>query len=218
MSTVAEDLPRTVVVVGEGVASAVPDRCVIAVSLRVVRDTVAEAIGEVASLADAAMAAMRNAGLDDADLGTRNLGVQDWIDHTQPRVTARIATYTFTIAVRGLSDVSALVNVLATTAGDSLQINGIAFSHSDPEPLRAIARRGAVADARARAEQLADAAGLRLGDVLAVSEAPVMGPGWFGRAVSARASREPPPPMPIMPGDQTVRVQVEVTYAFAPSD
>lgn len=214
MASADDELARTIVVVGEGIASAVPDRCVIAVSLRVMRDTVAEAIADVASLADAAITAMRAAGVDEADLATRNLDVQDWIDHTQSRVAARVATYTFTVAVRGLRDVSALVNELAKTAGDSLQINGITFAHSDPAPLQAAARRDAVADARARAEQLAEASGLRLGDVLAIGEAPVMG-GYFGPAISLRAAREAPPPMPMMPGDQRVRVRVEVTYAFA---
>jgi uncharacterized protein YggE len=219
MAGADEALPRVIVVVGDGVASAVPDRCVIGVSLRVMRDTVADAIRDVASMADAAMVAMREAGVEEADLGTRNLNVQDWIDHQQQRVTARIATYAFTIAVNGVDGVSALVTALSASAGDSLQINGITFSHSDAEPLRAVARREAVADARTRAEQLAAAAGLRLGDVVAIHEgaAHVGAGGFVARAVRGRASGEGTPPMPIMPGDQTVRVTVEVTYAIAPS-
>jgi uncharacterized protein YggE len=210
-----EDLRRVIVVVGEGTASAVPDRCVIAASLRVMRDTVAEAIHDVAALADAAVAAMREAGVAEADLGTRNLNVQDWFDHQGQRVTARVATYTFTIAVGGVEGVSGLLTALSAAIGDELQINGISFAHSDAEPLQRIARRDAVADATERATQLAAAAGLRLGDVLTITEEAGAGAGrWFGRAIMSRAAGDASPPMPITPGDQTVRVRVEMTFAL----
>jgi uncharacterized protein YggE len=187
------------------------------VILRVMRDTVADAIADVATLADTAISAMRAAGVDPADLGTRNLNVQDWIDHQQQRVTARIATYAFTMTVNGVDAVSTLLSSLSAAIGDELQINGISFAHSDPEPLRRIARREAVADAAERARELADAAGLQLGDVLSIAEGVSGGSGrWFGTAVMARAAADSAPSMPITPGDQTVRVRIEMTYAIGP--
>jgi uncharacterized protein YggE len=206
---------RTVVVVGHGVANAVPDRCIIGVTLRATRETVAEAIAEVASLADAAMNALRRASVDGSDLSTQNVHVQDWIDHQQQRVTARIATYTFTVTVRDLGEVSALVNLLAETVGDALQIQGIAFSHSDSASLLADARRDAVADANARAEQLADAAAARIGQILSIDEGSATDGGWTGYAAASRAAHElSGPAMPMNPGAHTVTARVVITYSL----
>jgi uncharacterized protein YggE len=200
-------------VVGHGVANAVPDRCVITVALRVMRDSVAEAVAEVAALGDAALNALRGASVDGADLSTQNVHVQDWIDHQQQRVTARVATYTFTVAVRDLGEVSALVSLLAETVGDALQIQGIAFSHSDAAALLADARRDAVADANARAEQLAHAASARIGPILAIQEGSATG-GWTGYAVASRAHEMSGPAMPMHPGSHAVTASVVVTYSL----
>ena len=207
---------RTIVVAGVGFASAVPDECVLTISLKVMRDTVADAVDEVAALAGAAIAALRDQGVADSDVRTVNVGVQDWFDHQQQRVTARVATYTLTVHGRRLADVPVLIRRLTTAAGDALHIDGIGFAHSDPGPLRAAARADAVADARSRAEQLAAAAGLRVGGVLNISEGAEPGDRWFGRAVSFSARAAAAPEMPVQPGDLRVTVRVEVAYALEP--
>ena len=210
-----EEPRRTVVVVGHGVANAVPDRCIIGVTLRVMRESVTEAISEVASLADAAMNALREASVDGSDLSTQNVHVQDWIDHQQQRVTARIATYTFTVTVRDLDEVSALVSLLGETVGDALQIQGITFSHSDSAALLADARRNAVADANALAALLADAAGARIGQILTIDEDTATTGGWAGFAVARRAAHElSGPAMPMNPGAHTVTARVVITYSL----
>jgi hypothetical protein len=77
------------------------------------------------------------------------------------------------------------------------------------------ARRAAVADARARAEQLAEAAGVGLGALVEIREGTgtVSGmPRGFARAMRVPASAAA---MPVEPGDQTVHVRVELTFAIA---
>jgi uncharacterized protein YggE len=211
MDSSDDAIRRTVVVVGQGSASAVPDRCVVSVSLRVMCEAVADAIRDVAAVANDAMAALRAVGIDDADVRTRNLGVQDWFDQQQQRVSAHVATYLFSVGGIGLSQVPTVISALAEVAGDALHIDGITFSHSDPAPLYAIARRDAVVDARTRAEQLADAAGVRLGEILMISEG-VDGGG--GAASVGRMHTVAAAAMPITPGDQTVAVRIAVTFAI----
>jgi uncharacterized protein len=196
----------------------VPDRCAISASLRVMSESVAEAISGVASLADAAMTAMRELGVDDSAVSTQNVHVQDWFDPQQQRMTARVAIYTFAIAVRNLREVSAVVALLATTAGDALQIQGIGFSHSDQASLLAVARRDAVADARMRAEQLADAAAVRIGHILAIDErideSSSASARWAAATLRSGGPELSGPAMPINPGSQNVTVRVMVTYAL----
>jgi uncharacterized protein YggE len=205
---------RTLVVAGHGEATMVPDRCTITASLRVMSESVADAIGTVASLADATWKALRQSGIADSDLSTQNVHVQDWIDHEQRRVTARVATYAFTIDVRSLHEVSSVVTLLAATAGDALQIQAIGFSHSDLGALSAIARRHAVADAAARAQQLADAAGVQIGEILTIDEASTVSAGWAARAVSGGARLMSGSDMPMNPGTRSVTAHVVVTYVL----
>ena len=213
MPSIEDQQQRTIVVVGSGAESAIADRCTIAVSLRVMRDSVADAIAAVASLADAAMNTIRETGVDDTDVRTQDLHVQDWFDAEQAQVTSRVATYMLTVEVRDLGEVSSLVSRLAETTGDALQVQSIVFSHSDHETLLAAARRAAVADAKVRAEELAEAAGVGLGEILTISEGSGATGGWRGYAVSAGA-RLAGPEMPIAPGAHSVTARVVVTYAL----
>jgi uncharacterized protein YggE len=182
----------------------------IGVALNSIQATVGEAVREVSGLAETVLGALTQAGFAESDLPTRNLSVRDWVDHQQQRVTSRVATYSFAIVVRDLADVSGVVQMLTDAAGDALQIQGISFVHSDPAALQAIARRNAIEDANARAEQLAAAAGLRLGHVRSIQEGAA---GPFSHAV-ARAVASGPETMPVNPGNQAVSVRVTVEFAL----
>jgi uncharacterized protein len=199
-------------VTGEGVALAAPDSCMLSVALNVSRDTVVDALRDVTTIADAAIERLRAAGFADVDLPTRNLSVRDWLDHRTERVTARVASYAFAIVVNELDRLPAAVEALTASAGDALQIQGIAFAHRDPEPLRASARRAAVADAQARAHQLATSAGLRLGAILSIREGSAIGWSVYSTVAVERAS------LPVNPGTAPVTAQVTITFALEPGD
>jgi uncharacterized protein len=204
------DDPR-LVVVGEGISLARPDSCIIGVVLNAVRDTIADALRDVAVLADGAITALRDAGYDDVDLPTRNLSVRDWLDPQTHQVTGHVGSYQFAIVVRDLALVSTVVDVLGKTTGDALQIQGIAFGHSDPAPLLTEARRAAVQDAQSRAEELATAAGVRLGRIRLMQEGvPTVSVG----GTAARKSSAQEVSAPINPGSQPVSVRVTVAFAI----
>ena len=88
------------------------------------------------------------------------------------------------------------------TAGQVLQaaieagansISGLTFTLGDPEPVKDSARALAVADARNRADVLADAAGVRVGKVLAIREVSLSLPPIFrGGAADEAASGQVP--------------------------
>jgi len=206
------DEPR-VVVVGEGISLARPDSCTIGIVLNVMRDSAAGAIRDVAAAADLAIAALRDVGLRDADLPTRNLSVRDWFDPQTREVAARVGSYQFAIVVRDLAAVSTVVEALAGAVGEAFQIQGIAFTHSNRAPLEAAARHDAVEDAKARAEQLAAAAGVRLGRIETIHEGVTTLP--VGRAVAARA---PEFAVPIEPGVQQITVRVTVAFGLDGSE
>ncbi len=89
---------------------------------------------------------------------------------------------------------------------------GVNFSVADPAALEAEARANAMADARKRAESLAELGGLTLGDIVVISEVvgqPAFPMGMGGVAMEMAASAPG-----ISPGQLSYQVQVQVTYAI----
>ncbi len=204
---------RVITVLGVGEKSASPHRCHVWLALNVTAPSVAEAMSHVADLAERVTATLRAHGLTDADLQTVHLSVQDFFDQEKRAVTARIGSYVLMIKAR-IIEVGALLAAVGEVAGDRLQVQNIQLAVSDPEPQQAEARRLAVGDALARATQLADAAGLRLGVLLAMNEDPLAHriPGPM-RAFAASASG-PGPQVVLEGGEVGVTVQVTATYAI----
>lgn len=102
--------------------------------------------------------------------------------------------------------------VKAAVAAGANQSWGINFELSDPKPLTEEARALAVKDARRRAEQLAEAAGVKLGRVLSVSEGSEA-PGPMPMMRMAKASMESDS-MAIEGGETIVRSNVTLVYAI----
>jgi uncharacterized protein YggE len=77
---------------------------------------------------------------------------------------------------------------------------------NDRTAVEAQARTLAVRDAATKAQQLADAAGVRLGPLLSLTEQGIGRPIPVARGISAMAS------MPVEPGEVEVTVIVEARY------
>ena len=88
-------------------------------------------------------------------------------------------------------------------------ISGVTFSIADTTALEATAREKAVADAKARAQSLAQLSGVELCEVVAVSEV-IGGPG----PVFSEASGLGGGGGSVQPGQLEVRLQVQVSFAI----
>ncbi len=109
-------------------------------------------------------------------------------------------------------DLSRLGKVLedAVKAGAN-NIAGVSYGIQDRSTLEAAAREKAVADAKARAQALAQLSGVELGGVVSVSEviggaSPVVDRGSLGLGGGGGA--------PLQPGQLEVVTQVQVSFAI----
>jgi uncharacterized protein YggE len=98
----------------------------------------------------------------------------------------------------------------AAVAAGANQVYGVSFTIADETKWQAEARAKAVADARARAKELAGLSGVELGQVLTISEivGNVSGPVPFRameRAVGAGG---------IAPGELELSTRIQVTFAI----
>ena len=207
----------TITVEGRGEVAVTPDMAT--VTLGVVREgaTAAEAMDALATATDAVLARVADEGIAPRDVQTGQLSLQPNWDHSRegaaPRIMGYVARTTIDIRARDLDALGGLLDVLVADGANEL--GGLGFGLQDPGTVEDEARRAAFAQAMARAELYAQAAGRSLGAVLAIQEGggprPMPGPMFDMAAEAARA-------MPIAPGEVTQVVTVTVIVALAPAE
>ena len=115
------------------------------------------------------------------------------------------------MTVRALGKVSDVLDRMVD-AGVT-DVGNVAFLHSDPAKALDQAREAAVADARRKAELYARASGFTLGRVVWLTEGGALTPP--GSMPMFRAQASMAAPVPIAPGEDTLRVQITVGFDIA---
>jgi uncharacterized protein YggE len=114
--------------------------------------------------------------------------------------------------IRDLGRVGAIID--QAVAAGATRVDGVAFDTSRQAELKDRARELAMANARAKAEQLARLAGTSLGPVIRIEESDTGGVEPV-RADAAAPAAAPPPPTPIEGGQLEIRTSVRVVWALA---
>ncbi len=203
---------------GTGEVMVVPDVAAVNLGVQAESSTVAEA-QELASRAmDDVISALLDHGVTETDIQTTGFTIRQLTqrDPTQPRdrVTGYQVSNNLRVMIREVDDAGAILDAVVATGGDYIRVHGISFMLDDPSVHLEAARTNAVADARSKAEQLAQLTGVQLGDPVNISETSST-PSLF-RGVE-RVSHDAPaaPPTPIEPGEITVTASVNIVYAIA---
>jgi uncharacterized protein YggE len=213
-SSTGQEPPRTITVVGTGKVSLVPDIAQVNVGAEARADSVSEAKAEVDRQMVAINAALEEMGIDEKDIQTshysihyeRELGpVMPEGPMVEGQEGYRVSNIV-RVTVRNVEKAGDVVDA-AVEAGAN-QVHGVSFTVSDESRWQAQAREKAMADAEARAAELAGLAGVELGAVQSVSE--VIG-GW----PAAMA----PMPETVMsggfaPGELELSTRVQVAFAI----
>lgn len=202
----------TIVVSGTGRVAVQPDVADLRLGVTVAKPTVEAARGEAAATMDAILRAVDGAGVARADVRTAMLSVQpryDYRDGRAPVLTGYEIANVVEVSVR---DLSALGDVIdATLTAGATSMDALSFRLADPRPAEREARRQAMAEARSRADVLAEAAGVTVQDVSDIVEGqPVRPPGPVAKA--ERMALAADPGTPVEAGTLEVAVTVSVTY------
>jgi uncharacterized protein len=200
-------------VVGTGVATGIPDQCQLQIGLVAMTDEAAAALSTCAELASKAIAAIGAVDGAQCDVQTVGISVQDFFDQSRQRVTAKVGTYQLQVTVRPVDSVGSILAALGAVAGDALSLRGFQLGVRDPEPLHREARRLAVEDAGRRAVELAQAAGIRLGPIVALVDGAAAQEPTLRRAMAMSAATSSN--VPIEPGEVSARSAITITYAIA---
>jgi hypothetical protein len=204
---------RTVSVMGSGKAILTPDIAYVNIGVHTENKNAAEAVAANTTQAQKVIDAIKAMGIDAKDIQTTNFSIypqQQYDPNGKPtgEITYIVDNSVY-VTVRDLDKIGDLLDAAVQAGANS--ISGIQFDVADKTQALSEARQAAVNDARAKAEELAEAAGVTLGDVQTIAEntsSPPM-PMYDMRAASAAMESAA---VPVSPGQMTITVDVSIVY------
>ena len=213
-STGAGNVPG-ITVQALGKAEGKPDLITVSMGVEVNGASANEALDQSSVLATALIETFKKEGVDEKDLQTSDLSIwPNWDDESQ-RIVGYHVSNTLNVKLRDLERAGAIIDVAAGAVGDAVRLNGVSFSIDDTTALLAEARADAVKQAADQAAQLAEAAGVELGELRAIDETGGTSPTplYYG-AESLRAADQSVA-VPIEEGTQELTVSVVLVYDIA---
>lgn len=202
-------------VVGEGIVLAQPDVARITIGADVSDPSLANAQAEAARRMDAVVARLKADGIADADIRTVSFNVTPQYDQgpNQGQPVLRGYNVQNMVEVR-TTNVGGLGALLDDAVGSgATRIFGISFEASNMEDLKNQARDQAMANAQAKAQQLARAGSVSLGRPIAIDESDTGGVTPIQVRPAAPAAQAAPQ-TPIQPGQLQISTTVRVVYAI----
>ncbi len=205
------DTTRTASVTGVGKATLTPDMATVRVGVRSEHRDVGRAVEQNIRTAQAVYDAVKALGVEDKDLQTSNFRVYQTT--TGPSNNPRqvfVVENTVIITVRNLDDLGAII-AAALNAGAN-QVDDLSFGASNYEQALDEARRQALEDAKAQAQLMAEALGMRLGPPRRVSFGGGAQPVARADMYKAMPMMEAAAEVPIESGELMVQVQAYVEF------
>ncbi len=195
---------------GEGKVSLVPDVTILNLGVEAQKTTVAKAQAAAAEAMVEIMAVLDGYNIAEKDIKTHSFSIYpvwDW-DNGESEIIGYRVSNMVTVKIRQMDDTGAIIDAVAEAGGDYTRINSISFTVDDPTAYYEEVREEAMADAKAKAEQLADLAEVSLGKPTYINEGSVFAPIYRDYYLAAEAA----PGTPISPGETEISLTVQVVY------
>jgi uncharacterized protein YggE len=182
---------RTVAVTGTATIRSDPDQATVTLGVQTTAQTAEAAMRDNANEMTDVIAAIRHQGVAADDIATAWINLYPRYDDSGTAVTGYTAENQVNVTVRDMDAIGAVIDA-AVQAGANLS-SGISFGLSDTNRGLDDALQEAVADARSKAEVLAEAGGAQLGAVVQITEGSSPTPVYFRDYAVAAAEASPTP-------------------------
>ena len=205
---------RTLSVTGSGNAYLAPDIAYLYLGVHTEKLSATEAVAENNAQTQKVIQALTDFGIDAKDIRTTNFSI--WpMDKYDPQTNLPTGEKTYAVdntvyvTLREMDKLGDLLDTIVQAGANT--VNSIQFDVADKDAALKDARAEAVKDATAKAQELADVAGVQLGTLQSVSfldnqPYPLFDGKGGGGAAAAEAA------VPIQPGQLTFTVTVNMTY------
>ena len=205
----ADDKGR-IIMTGTASVSAVPDQAIVTAGVMTSADSARAALSQNTKLMSQVFAALKDIDVGDRDIATSNFNISPNWEHgpSGSRQNGYQVSNQVTVRLRDVTFVGAALDTLVRAGAN--QAGGVQFIVKERDTLLDTARAEAVKKAKARATLYADAAGVKLGNIVEITEGGSRGipqPMFAGRAASMEAA-------PIAAGEQDLSVSVTITWSL----
>ncbi|MFC3615906.1 SIMPL domain-containing protein [Lutimaribacter marinistellae] len=212
----AEEQPRLITVNGEGSVEAAPDMATIVLGVTNEAEEAGAAMQATSEAVTRILGRMQEMGIAARDVQTRDLSLRPvWsdrrpVDQSEPRrITGFVASNRMFVRVRDLDRLGEIMDAVIRDGANDF--NGLSFGLEESGPLVKEARAEAVQDATDKARQLAEAAGVTLGEVVTISE---HGGGRPVARMAEMAMADSGGGVPVAGGEVSVQVNVSMVFAI----
>ena len=196
----------TITVTGNGTVDATPDRASFDFGVMTNGATAAEALSRNASQARAIIDALKKAGIASSAIQTTQVSLWPQTSSNGTVITGYQASNSVQVTA-ALGKSGALVD--AAVGAGANNVDGPNLDTAETSSLRNEALKQALAEAKGKAQAIAEAAGLTLGAPLTVREGSQATPIVYAAGLEAPARAAPP----IEAGTQKIQASVTVTYS-----
>jgi uncharacterized protein YggE len=206
---------RTITVNGMGRAFSPPDMATIQTGVVTYGSAASEALSANNKVMVNIMDVLEKNHIASKDVQTANLNIspeykRDDRGRKEPEIVGYRVTNQLRVRVHNLKNLGEVIDALVRAGSN--QVSGIRFGIDDPSEVLRQARNRAIVDARSRAGLYAQAAGVRIGKVLAITEQSIDFPrpqrlarGFAAEAVSS---------VPVATGEQEFHVRIMMVFAL----
>jgi uncharacterized protein YggE len=217
----AMDAIPVLTVSGSGEARVDPDLATVRLGVIAQGATARAAQEQVSRAAGAVLDAIRKLGIKDQDIQTSGLSLSPLYsqgrteeERRAPKITGYQANNSVTVRIEDLTKVGPVIDAGLGAGANTL--DGVEFGLRNDEAARAQALADAAGKARAKAQTLASALGLKLGNVLEVAEGGVsITPQPYPRFGRAMAELSVAADTPVSAGQVGVQASVTIRYRIS---
>jgi uncharacterized protein len=206
-------MPRLISLSGHGEVKSAPDMAIVSLGTLSQAATAKEALAANTTQMTALIAMLKEQGIEAKDIQTSNFNVNPRYENASSGA-ARIGGYdvsnSVTITVRKLADLGCLLDKAISTGSN--QVNGIELTVADPQSATDDARKAAVKDALRKATLLADAAGVKLGSVVSISESGGAMPVPMVRGMAMNMAAKASAPVPVAEGQVAISADINMAW------
>ena len=204
---------RVITVRGTGLVEGTPDVLELLLGVDTRGKSAGEALAENSKRTFGVLKVLDDAGVDPKFVQTSNLSISPVYDDEGEAVIAYAVSNHVVAKLHDLDKAGEVVDAATRAAGNQIVVQGLYFEIDDNSMLVAKARADAVKRAKAQAEQLAEAAGVKLGALQSlVEDSTPVGPPIEAKAAAPSSAGDAAPP--IQPGTETLSVDVTLVYAI----
>ncbi len=204
------DVQRIIKVGGVGTITVTPDTASVRVGAVITDPSLKAALRQVDQRMNAVIAALKDSGVPAEQMKTIDYRVEVNRNYERPSrpITGYTVSHKLRFSVTPIARVGDLLSLVVETGANSM--DNVEFTIADQSEAIRQARSMAMADARSRAQQLADDGNLELGDPLRIVEGEDDEPFERGTYMLMESRSAAPPT--IEAGQQSIEMTVSVIY------